>query len=132
MHLGIIPSKTINRIKNELTDIKKEKIEKLFESGLNYALVISQKEIRHMKKDSLTVQDVINFVCSLDDIIVNFDKVRYTLYNNCQNALRFRKTITGGTIIALEVISNKKHTIRTHTLFYDIKEFKKRNHIPSA
>lgn len=80
LHLGIIPSKTINRIKNEITDIKKEKIEGLFKEGMSYALTISQKEIRHIKKESLMVQDVINFVCSLDDIIVNFDKVRYTLY----------------------------------------------------
>ena len=124
LHLGIVPNETIMRIKKNITDIKSDKINTLFKENIEYALVINQKEIRHMKKDSLSVDDVIAFTCLLDEIIVNFDTVRYTLYNDNQNALRFRKKITGNTIIVLEVISNKNHTVRTHTIFYDISEFK--------
>ena len=70
---------------------------------------------------------------TLDELISNFDTVRYTVYNNSQNALRFKKKMQDGTHIALEVISNKNHTLRTHTLFLEQADFenKKRNIFPT-
>lgn len=132
LHLGIIPSETIQRIKNEIQNIKTENINTLFRDDINYALAVNQSEIRHMKKDSLTQQDIVNFIDSVDELIAQFDTVSYTLYNN-QNALRFKKAMNDGTHIALEVISNKNHTLRTHTLFLDQVDFenKKRTLSPT-
>ena len=129
LHLGIIPNEIIIRIKNEITYIKKEKISELFKDDMNYALTISQREIKHIKKESLTIDDVIQYITTLSDLIVNFDTVRYTLYNNSQNGLRFRKKMNDGVHIVLEIISNKKHT-----LFLESVDFqnKKRKHIPNA
>lgn len=133
IHLGVIPLKVIKRIKNEITDISKERLSRLFKDDVNYALSIRQKEIRHLKKESLSVNDVVDFILTLSDLICNFDSVRFTIYNNEQNALRFKKKMKDGTHIALEVISNKYHTFRTHTLFLDKIDFKnkKRNLSPT-
>ena len=125
MYLGIIPNETIKRIKTEIKNIKKNKINQLFKSEINYALVINQEEIRHMKKDSLTKKDIISFINIIDYLVVKFDTVSYSLYGN-QNALRFKKRINENTYIALEVISNKYHTLRTQTLFLDKIDFEKR------
>ena len=51
------------------------------------------------------------------------------LYIKKQNALRFKKNMDDGTHIALEVISNKKHTLRTQTLFLDKVDFKKKKEL---
>ena len=133
LHLGIIPGGVITRIKNEITDIKREKINELFKDDIKYALTINQEIIRHIKKDSLTTDDIINFITTLEDLITNFDTVRYTLYNNSQNALRFRKNMNNSTYVTLIVISNKNHTFRVHTIFLDKIDFqnKKRNIFPT-
>ena len=133
LHLGIIPNEIIDRIKKEVTDINENKIKHLFKEDINYALVINQDEIRHLKKDCLNIEDVIDLVNNLDDLIINFDTVRYTVYNNNQNALRINKKMNDGTHIALEIISNKNHMLRTHTIFLkriDF-EYKKRNIFPT-
>jgi hypothetical protein len=133
LHIGVIPNETIIRIKNEITDIKQEKINSIIKENTQYDLAINQKEIRHLKKESLSENDVVEFIDTLDELIVNFDTVRYTVYNNNQSALRFKKKMSDGTHIALEVISNKKNTLRTHTLFLDQFNFenKKRSLSPT-
>ena len=132
IHLGIIPNKVILRIKNKITDITKENLRVLFKDGVKYALVINQEEIRHMKKESLREIDVLNFILNLDNIITHFDNVRYSIYNNKQNALRFKKKINDMTNITLTVISNKYHTFRVQTLFFSKDDFKiKRNLSPT-
>lgn len=133
IYLGIIPKKVIREIKNRITDISKERLSKLFKNDISYSLFVNQEEIRHLKKESLSVNDVVDFILTLSDLICNFDSVRFTIYNNEQNALRFKKKMKDGTHIALEVISNKYHTFRTHTLFLDKIDFKnkKRNLSPT-
>ena len=96
-------------------------------------MVISQEEIRHLKKESLEESDIVDFVHNISNIIINFDNVRYNKYNKNQNALRFKKRIHNGTYIALEIISNQKGTFRTQTLFLEKVDFiaKKRSISPT-
>lgn len=131
IYLGIIPLGAINNIKNSITDIKKEKINTLFEDNVHYSLSIAQSEIRHIKKESISLIELISYIENIQDIILNFDEVRYTIYNNNQNALRFSKKIDNNTYIVLEVISNKLHNFRTHTIFI-IKQDYKKKHIPNV
>lgn len=127
IYIGIIPNEVIDKIKTEITQIKKEDINKIFNKDVKYALKINQDEIRHVnKKITLTIEDVINFVCSLDEIIIDFDKVTYGKYNN-QPALRFEKDMEDEKHISFNVISNQKSTIRVQTLFLDKKDYKKRS-----
>lgn len=123
IYLGIIPINVILRIINEITDIKKYKINNLLDKTKHYDLVINQEEIRHLYKESLTEKDIINFINNLDNLILNFDSVRYGIYTNNQNALRFKKKIQGSNYIALEIISKQKGTIRTQTIFLEKKDF---------
>ena len=44
-------------------------------------MVISQEEIRHLKKESLEESDIVDFVHNISNIIINFDNVRYNKYN---------------------------------------------------
>ena len=132
LYLGVIPNETVKRIKKEITDIRKNKINEVLPDGKNYDLAINQEEIRHLYKNSLTEKDVLDFICSLDELILGFDSVRYTKYNKSQNALRFKKTMYDGTHVVLEVISKQKGTFRTQTLFLEKADFitKKRNISP--
>lgn len=134
LYLGVIPNKTIQRIKNEVTNIKEEKTNEFLVDNKNYDLAINQEEIRHLAKESLTEEDVVDFIDSLDELIASFDTVRYTVYNNNQNALRFKKEMQDGVHIALEVISKQKGTFRTHTLFLEKADFisKKKKHFSNA
>lgn len=127
IYIGIIPKEVINSIKTRIKQIKKKDIEKILNENIEYALKINQDEIRHInKKETITMEDVIRFVCSLDDVILNFDNVSYGKYNN-QNALRFEKNMEDGNHISFNVISNQKNTIRIQTLFLDKKDYKKRS-----
>lgn len=54
IYLGIIPSNVILRIINEMTEIKKYKINYLLDKAKRYDLVINQEEIRHLYKERLT------------------------------------------------------------------------------
>ena len=123
MYLEVIPNETIQRIKNEVTDIKQNKINEFLVDGKNYDLAINQEEIRRLYKESLNENDVVEFIDSLDELISNFDTVRYTKYKNNQNALRLKKEMHDGTHIALEVISKQKGTFRTQTLFLEKADF---------
>ncbi|MBR1376814.1 MAG: hypothetical protein IJ565_03270 [Bacilli bacterium] len=80
LHLGIIPKESIVKIKNEINNIRKDKINDLFKDNINYALAINQEEIRHIKKPSLTQEDIIEFIKSLDKLVTQFDSVSYTIY----------------------------------------------------
>ena len=50
LYLGIIPNKVIQRIKEEVTDIKQEKSNTFLIESKNYDLAINQEEIRHIYK----------------------------------------------------------------------------------
>ncbi len=127
IYMGIIPKEVVINIKTKIKQIKKNNIGKILNENIEYALKINQDEIRHInKKETITIEDVIDFVCSLDDVIVNFDNVSYGKYNN-QNALRFEKNMNDGNHISFNVISNQKSTIRIQTLFLDKKDYKKRS-----
>jgi hypothetical protein len=134
LYLGVVPKSTINKIINEVTDISAENKANLFDESKEYQLAVNQEEIRHLHKESLTENDVVNFIDSLDELIANFDKVRYTTYKQQQKALRFIKNMNDGTHIAVEILSKQKGTMRTHTLFLDKADFianKKRSISPS-
>lgn len=106
LYLGVIPKNIIERIIIEVTDISQINKQNLFKIEKEYQLAVNQEEIRHLKKESLSTNDVVNFIASLDELIINFDEVRYSKYNKNQNALRFKKHMSDGTHIAFEVISN--------------------------
>ena len=132
MYLGVIPKHVIKTIKEQITDIKKDKIDSILDSNFRYDLVINQEEIRHIMKKNISKDDIINFVNNLKNIILDFESVRYNVYNNFQHAMRFKKQIDDDIFIALEVISNQKGTFRTQTLFIYKKDYiiKKRNISP--
>lgn len=123
--LGIIPSKVIKIIENEIQNVKTLKIKSILEKSDKYTLTIGQSEIKHMKKDSLKEEDVLEFIKKIDTIITEFDEVSYSIYNNNQNALRFKKKINGITYIAVAVISNKYQTFRIQTIYIDKDDFLK-------
>lgn len=123
--LGLIPDKTIERIRKELKDIKKENIERIIRPNEKYILTLSQYEIKHIKKDSLTINEVLDFITKIDLIITEFDEVRYYCYNNTQASLRFKKKIDDVEYITLEIISNKYKTFKIHTAFMNKKDFLK-------
>lgn len=132
LYLGVIPKHVIKTIKEQITDIKKDKIDSILDSNFRYDLVINQEEIRHIMKKNISKDDIINFVNNLKNIILDFESVRYNVYNNFQHAMRFKKQIDDDNFIALEVISNQKGTFRTQTLFIYKKDYiiKKRNISP--
>ena len=131
LYLGVIPDAVILKIVKGVTDINHLKRKNLFNMNKKYQLTVNQEEIRHMKKDSLREIDIVNFILYLDDIVTNFDTVRYCIYNNNQKALRFKKKYDS-TYITLTIISNKYHTLRTQTLFISKEDLKiKRNLSPS-
>ena len=57
--------------------------------------------------------------------ITEFDEVSYSIYNNNQHALRFKKKINGITYITVAVISNKYQTFRIQTVYIDKDDFLK-------
>ena len=123
--LGIIPHKVIKRIKEETRNVKYRKIIELLSKSDKYTLTIGQSEIKHMKKDSLKEEDVLEFIKKIDPIITEFDEVSYSIYNNNQNALRFKKKINGITYITVAIISNQYHTFRIQTIYMEKKDFLK-------
>lgn len=128
LYLGVIPEWVISKILCEISDISNERKNEIFNQKKKYDLVINQEEIRHLKKDSISLYDIISFINNLKEIICNFDTVRYTLYNKNQNCLRFKKTLFGCTIVSVEIVSNQKGTLRTQTIFFDKNDYKKKKH----
>lgn len=127
IYIGIIPKEVISNIKAKIKQIKKSDIDKIFNENKEYALKINQDEIRHInKKETITIEDVIRFVCTLDEVVINFDNISYGKYNN-QHSLRFEKNMEDGKHISFNVISNQKSTIRIQTIFLDKKDYKKRS-----
>lgn len=120
LHIGILPSETISKIKNEITQIKKENINDILKDDIEYSIAINQNEIRHLTdKAGMTINKAIDFVLELDKLLTNFDSVSYHTYNKNQNALRFKKKIKNDTVIAFDVISNTKRTIRIQSIFFE-------------
>lgn len=136
LYLGVLSNTTIQNIQERVENISSESKNNLFDKTKEYQLAINQDEIRHLaKKEGLTEKDVINFIDSLDELIVDFDSVSYHKYNGNQNALRFKKQMSDGTHIAFEVLSKQKGTMRTQTLFLDKADFianKKRSISPTS
>ena len=127
LRLGVIPKNIIKRIKNEILDIKKDKINTIIKNSIDYDLTINEASIRHIKKESLSNKDVINFILLLDKLICDFDTIRYSIYSRNQHALRLKKETSCGTYIAVLIISNGKRSIRIQTIFLDKKDcFKKK------
>lgn len=121
-----MPKRTINRIKTKITDISKEKKDKLFRDNINYQLVISQEIIRHIYSDNKSFNKLLYFINMLDIIITNFDEVRYSLYSGRQHALRFKKRINNNLYVAVEVLSNSKGNLRTQTFFIESQSHEKK------
>lgn len=132
IYLGMISKNTIDRIKEEVTGIKKSEIDKLFDENKNYDLSISQDVIRHIKKPSMTIDDVLEIIEKIDEIVILFDDVQRTIYEKGKqknNALRFKKSFKDGTYYALVLLCKKKSTFNTQTVFMKKIDFinKKRN-----
>ena len=125
IYIGILPTETIYKIKSDLTQIKKENVNNIFKDNIEYAVKINQDEIRHInKKETINIEDVLNFLNSLDEVLTKFDLVSYSKYNKKQNALRFEKDMSDGNHIAFTVVSNQKQTLRIQTLFWDKEDYK--------
>lgn len=127
LHLGIIPKETIIRIKKEIQNIKKEKIDKLLDENRSYDLVISYETIRHIKKESLTIDDIKEFIFNLENLVLNFQEVSYTLYRKNQQALRFKSFHDTKLFVIVEIISNSNRKLRLQTIFLDKIYLKKRS-----
>ena len=127
-YIGLLPKYCIENISKTLTNIKKNKINEVINPKIHYALAISQSDIRHIKKDSMTIDDCIDYILIAPEVVKNFDVVSFC---KCQgkNALRFKKTINGITYITLIIISNRHKTFNIRTAFMLKKDFeaKKRN-----
>lgn len=120
LHIGILPKNIIERIKSEITQIKKDNINNILKDDIDYTISIKQDEIRHLTdKEGMTINKAIDFVLSLDKILTDFDSVSYHIYNKSQNGLRFKKKINNDIVIAFDVISNTKQTIRVQSIHFE-------------
>ena len=64
-YIGLLPKYCIENISKTLTNIKKNKINEVINSKIQYALAISQSDIRHIKKDSMTIDDCVDYITIL-------------------------------------------------------------------
>ncbi len=121
-YIGLLPKYCIENISKTLTNIKKNKINEVINSKIQYALAISQSDIRHIKKDSMTIDDCVDYILTAPEVVKNFDVVSFC---KCQgkNALRLKKTINGITYITLIIISNRHKTFNIRTAFMLKKDF---------
>ena len=62
IHLGMISKRTIERIRKEVTGIKKNEIHELFDDNKEYDLSITQDAIRHIKKSSMSIDNVLDII----------------------------------------------------------------------
>jgi len=126
IHLGMISKKTIERIRKEVTGIKKNEIHELFDDNKEYDLSITQDAIRHIKKSSMSIDNVLDIIEKIDEIVVLFDKVQRTIYekgNQKNNALRFKKEFDDGSYYTLILLCKKKSSLRVQTVFMGKKDF---------
>jgi len=127
IHIGVISSNTINRIKYEITGIKNEEIQILFAENKEYDLAITQDTIRHIKKKNMTIENVLDIILKIDEIVINFDTVQKTIYEKGKqknNGLRFKKKFPEETYYAVELIYKQKKVLNTQTIFMDKIDFK--------
>lgn len=126
IHIGVVSQETINKIREKVTGISKNDIANLFDLSKEYDVAINQDAIRHIKKNSMTIDDVVNTIMKLDDIIVNFDSVQRTMYekkNQKNNALVFKKSFEDGTYSAVELLYTKRKLLNTQTMYMDKIDF---------
>ena len=126
IHIGCLSNDMIDNIKNNVKGIKKSEIDLLFKKDGVYDVAIKQDAIRHIKKDSMSEKDVIDYILRIDDIIVNFDEVTRTKYiksYQTNEVLLFRKQFDDGNYYAVELIYNKKRLLNTCTAYMYQKDF---------
>ena len=131
LHLGAVSSELMERIYNEVENLPENKRDSLFKSNREYSLEIGQEDIRHLVQDKkgLSVEDVINYVLNMPTVVNDFDQVHYTEYrkgNNIMNGLLFRKQLSDGKYIVLEIVSKKSSEMQTHNIYMDKADYKKK------
>ena len=125
IYIGILPQECINKISQTLSNIRKDKIKDVINCDKEYALIIRQSDIRHIKKGSMTIDDCVNYILIAPEVVKNFDAVSFY---RCQekNALRFKKNINGNTYIVFLIVSNKKMIFTILTTFLEKNDYKKK------
>lgn len=135
LYFGMVPIEVMDNIRADISNISDEKRSKIFKDGREYSIEIGQEDIRHIKKKSMSIDDVVEYVTKLPEIILQYDTVHYSEYkqgSNILNALRFKRRLEDGTYIALEVASRKRNSFETHNIFIDSSDYKKRKSTPTA
>ena len=125
IYIGILPQECINKISQTLSNIKKDKIKDVINCDNEYALIIRQSDIRHIKKDSMTIDDCVNYILTASKVVKNFDVVSFSKYNE-KNGLRFKKIINDITYIVFLIVSNKRQTFSIQTIFMSKNDYKKK------
>lgn len=118
LHLGKLDSKIISKIKENIQNLPKSKID--FFAKDTYDLVINQSEIRHLldHKNNLTSEDIKHLIDILPEIISDSDYISYT--NNLKDeGLRFKKIMDDGTYISFAIVSNKQGTLKVKTIYME-------------
>lgn len=75
LYLGLADENVVANIKAKITDISKNKINQVLHSNVDYAIRIVPSDLQHFKKNSMSVEDVIEYVNRIPDIITDFDNV---------------------------------------------------------
>ncbi len=125
IYIGILPQECINKISQTLSNIRKDKIKDVINCDNEYALIIRQSDIRHIKKDSMTIDDCVNYILIAPEVVKNFDAVSFSKYNE-KNGLRFKKIIKDITYIVFLIVSNKRQTFSIQTIFMSKNDYKKK------
>ena len=130
IYIGILPQECINKISQTLSNIKKDKIKDVINCDNEYALIIRQSDIRHIKKDGMAIDDCVDYILTASEVVKDFDVVSFC---RCQekNALRFKKNINGNTHIVFLIVSNKKMIFTILTTFLEKNDYKKKRNLIS-
>ena len=129
-YLGVVTPDTIDRIKNQITDISDANKEALLKRD-SYSLRIGQSEIRHLQKSGMTVQEAKDYVEKIPQIVSEFDSARYTIENHdgqVIQGIKFEKTFEDGRMYSYIMVSNKKGTLTMKTTYMDKNDYKKKKH----
>lgn len=130
IYIEILPQECINKISQTLSNIRKDKIKDVINCDNEYALIIRQSDIRHIKKDGMTINDCVDYILTAPEVVKNFDAVSFY---RCQekNALRFKKNINENTYIVFLIVSNKKMIFTILTTFLEKNDYKKKRNLIS-
>lgn len=127
LYLGQISEEKMNKLRNDIQSISEEKRNTILKKG-TYSLEIGQEDIRHCKKESMSIGKLIDYITNLPKLVMEYDSVHYNIYSasgNEYNALRFKKKFRDGEYISLEIVSKKKHLLATHNIFIEKSDFEK-------